>query len=305
MRTGLDVVTGAFSYTGSYITDRLLNEGRDVRTLTRRPRPSESPTKIEVAPYRWDIKALTAAMAGAETLYNTYWIRLARGQTSFDEAVTNSRLLFQAARDAGVKRIVHVSITKADQAPYLPYFAGKAAVEAALREVGVPFAIVRPTVVFGRGDVLINNIAWLLRRIPLFVIAGSGDYRVRPVHVDDVARICIEVGHSLENLTVDAVGPEIMSFKEMVRHIREAVRSRSLFVHAPRWTPLLIARSLGLALRDELMTAGELTGLMEELVVTDGPATGTISFRNWVSENRETLGRSYVSELKRNYRRTG
>jgi uncharacterized protein YbjT (DUF2867 family) len=305
MRTGLDVVTGAFSYTGSYITDRLLNEGRDVRTLTRRPRPSESPTEIEVTPYRWDIETLTAAMAGAETLYNTYWIRLARGQRSFDEAVTNSRLLIQAARDAGVNRIVHVSIAKADQAPHLPYFAGKAAVEAALREVGVPFAIVRPTVVFGHGDVLINNIAWLLRRMPLFVIAGSGDYRVRPVYVDDVARICIEVGHSLENLTVDAVGPEIMSFKEMVRHIREAVRSRSLFVHTPRWTLLLIARFLGLALRDELMTAGELTGLMEELMVADGPATGTIAFRNWVSENRETVGRSYVSELKRNYRRTG
>ena len=144
-----------------------------------------------------------------------------------------------------MKRIVHISITKADQAAYLPYFAGKAAVEAALCEVGVPFAIVRPTVVFGRGDVLINNIAWLLRRIPLFVIAGSGDYRVRPVHVDDVARICIEVGHSLENLTVDAVGPEIMSFKEMVRHIREAVRSRSLFVHAPRWTPVAHRSVLG------------------------------------------------------------
>ncbi len=305
MRTGLDVVTGAFSYTGSYIAERLLNEGRRVRTLTRRTRPSESAPEIEVVPYRWDIETLTAAMAGAEVLYNSYWIRLAHGQTSFDEAVANSYLLFQAARDAGVRRIVHISVTKADQAPYLPYFAGKADVEAGLREVGVSYAIVRPTVVFGREDVLINNIAWLLRRIPLFVMAGSGDYRVRPVHVDDVARLCVEVGRSSENLTVDAVGPEIMSFKEMVRHIRDVVGSWSVLIPAPRWMLLLIARALGLALRDELMTADELTGLMNELVATDGPATGTVSFRNWVSENGESLGRTYVSEIKRNYRRTG
>jgi uncharacterized protein YbjT (DUF2867 family) len=292
MGNGLDVVTGAFSYTGSYIAERLLNEGRHVRTLTRRPRPSESPIEIDVMPYRWDIDTLTVAMAGAEVLYNTYWVRLARGQTSFDEAVANSYLLFEAARDAGVRRIVHVSVTKADQAPYLPYFAGKADVEAALRDVGVSYAIVRPTVIFGPGDVLINNIAWLLRRIPLFVMAERGDYRVRPVHVDDVARLCVEVGRSSENVTVDAVGPEILSFKEMVRQIRDAVGSRSLLIPAPRWTLLLIARALGFSLRDELMTAGELTGLMNELVATDGPATGTVSFRSWVSENGQWLGRA-------------
>jgi NADH dehydrogenase len=305
MPTRVDVVTGAFSYTGSYIAERLMTEGRAVRTLTRRPRPSESSPDIEVVPYSWDLKSLTAALAGAETLFNTYWVRLARGQSSFDEAVTNSRLLFQAARDAGVKRIVHVSVTKANHAPYLPYFAGKAAVEAALAGVGVPYAIVRPTVVFGPEDVLINNIAWLLRRIPLFVIAGSGDYRVRPVHVDDVARICIEAARTSQNVMADAVGPEIMTFEEMVRHIRAAVGSRSLLVHSPDWILLIIARFLGLVLRDELMSAEELRGLMDELVATDGPATGTISFRGWLHENRQTLGRSYVSEIKRNYRRTG
>jgi uncharacterized protein YbjT (DUF2867 family) len=305
MPTPVDVVTGAFSYTGSYIAERLLTEGRAVRTLTRRPRPPESPSDIEVVPYSWDLESLTAALAGAETLFNTYWIRLAHGQSSFDEAVGNSRLLFQAARDAGVKRIVHVSVTKANQAPYLPYFAGKAAVEAALAGVGVPYAIVRPTVVFGREDVLINNIAWLLRRIPLFVIAGSGDYRVRPVHVDDVARICVEAARTSQNVMVDAIGPEIMTFEEMVRLIRAAVGSRSLLVHSPDWVLLIIARFLGVVFRDELMSAEELRGLMDELVATDGPATGTISFREWVYGNTETLGRSYVSEIKRNYRRTG
>lgn len=276
-----------------------------VRTLTRRPRREQGSSRIEVVPYRWESDALVRALEGAGTLYNTYWIRLARGQTSFEEAVRNSRLLFDSAKRAGVQRIVHVSITKADQAPYLSYFAGKAEVEASLKESGVSYAVVRPTVVYGREDVLINNIAWLLRRIPIFVIAGSGDYRVRPVHVDDVARICVEAARSAEDFTIDAVGPETMTFEEMVRRIRSAVGSKSIIVHSPRWVLLTIARFLGIVLRDELMSAGELRGLMDELVATDGPATGEVSFLEWIHKHRETLGRAYVSEMKRNYRRTG
>jgi uncharacterized protein YbjT (DUF2867 family) len=305
MASEFDVVTGAFSYTGSYIAGRLVQEGRMVRTLTRRPRPEQGSSRIEVVPYRWESDALVRALEGAGTLYNTYWIRLTRGQTSFDEAVRNSRLLFDSAKRAGVQRIVHVSITKADQAPHLSYFAGKAEVEASLRESGVSYAVVRPTVVYGREDVLINNIAWLLRRIPIFVIAGSGDYPVRPVHVDDVARICVEAARSREDFTIDAVGPETMTFEEMVRYIRSAVGSRSIIVHSPRWVLLTIARFLRIVLRDELMSAGELRGLMEELVASDGPATGDVSFFEWIHRNRQTLGRSYVSEMKRNYRRTG
>jgi uncharacterized protein YbjT (DUF2867 family) len=259
MASEFDVVTGAFSYTGSYIAERLVQEGRVVRTLTRRPRPEEGSSRIEDVPYRWESNALVRALEGAGTLYNTYWIRLARGQTSFEEAVRNSRLLFDSAKRAGVQRIVHVSITKADQAPYLSYFAGKAEVEASLKESGVSYAVVRPTVVYGREDVLINNIAWLLRRIPIFVIAGSGEYRVRPVHVDDVARICVEAARSTEDLTIDAVGPETMTFEEMVRRIRSAVGSKSIIVHSPRWILLTIARFLGIVLRDELMSAGELS----------------------------------------------
>ena len=304
MASELDVVTGALSYTGSYIAERLLKDGRAVRTLTRRRPPDGAKANIEVVPYRWDRESLVQSLAGAQTLYNTYWIRLARGQTSFDEAVSNSRLLFESAKEAGIKKIVHVSVTKADEAPYLPYFAGKAEVEKSLKGSGVPYAIVRPTVVYGREDVLINNIAWLLRRIPIFVVAGSGAYRIRPVHVDDLARICVEAARSSENLTIDAVGPETMTFEEMVRHIRSAVGSRSLVVHAPRWILLTIARFLGAVLRDELMSAAELKGLMDELVATDGPATGEFSFLEWIVRNHETLGRSYVSEMKRNYRRT-
>jgi uncharacterized protein YbjT (DUF2867 family) len=296
----LDVVTGAFSYTGAYIADRLLAAGRSVRTLTRRPAP-EGP--IEARTYVWEHGALAEALAGADTLYNTYWVRVTHGQTTFDEAVENSRLLFEAAVEAGVRRIVHVSISNADQAPHLPYFAGKAAVEAALKETAGSFAIVRPTVVFSERDVLINNIAWLLRRSPVFFIAGDGKYRVRPVHVDDVARVCVEQGPASDNVTIDAVGPDDMTFEGMVAYIRDAIGSRSSLIHVDRRVLLPVAWGLGMVLRDHLMTGEELDGLMENLVTTDGPATGIISFKDWVDEHAADVGRIYVSEVRRNYQR--
>ena len=296
-----DMVTGAFSYTGRRIADRLLAEGRSVRTLTRRTAPAASP--IETFPYDWELDALRSALDGVDTVFNTYWVRVTHGSITYAAAVENSRLLFDAAADAGVRKIVHVSITKADQAPHLPYFAGKAAVEAALKESGVAHAIVRPTVVFSEDDVLVNNIAWLLRRIPVFFIAGEGKYRIRPVHVDDVARICVEHSQGTATVTVDAVGPDDLPFEDMVRHIRDAVGSRSVLVRVDPKLLLPVAWGLGVALRDHLMTGEELDGLMEELVTSDGPTTGRISFCDWVEDHATALGRHYVSEQRRNYRR--
>lgn len=302
MAREVDVVTGAFSYTGRYIAAKLVAEGRRVRSLTRRA-PRDPVDGLEVVPYTWRHPDLVRVFRGADTFYNTYWIRVSRGGASFDRAVANSRLLFEAAREAGIRRIVHVSITKADQASYLPYFSGKAKVEEHLRQSGVPHGIVRPSVVFGGEDVFVNNIAWLLRRFPLFLIAGKGDYRLRLVHVEDVARICVEQGRVATNTIVDAVGPDDLTFGEMVRTIRDAIGTKSAIVPAPRWAVVGVAKVLGLALRDELLSPGELRGLMDGLVTADGPPTGDISFRAWVTDHAPGLGRSYVSEVKRNYRR--
>jgi NADH dehydrogenase len=121
-------------------------------------------------------------------------VRFPRGQVDYAAAVANSRLLFGAARDAGVQRIVHVSITHPSvTSPYL-YFRGKAEVEHALVEAGVSHAVLRPAILFGGDGVLINNIAWLLRRVPVFAVGGTGEYHIRPIHIDDLARLCAAAG---------------------------------------------------------------------------------------------------------------
>ncbi len=222
---------------------------------------------------------------------------------TFARGVRNSRLLFQAAREAGISRIVHLSVTKPSTESPLAYFRGKAVVEEALTETGVPHAIVRPTVVFGPGDILVNNIAWLLRRFPIFAIPGDGGYRVRPVHVDDVARICEEAAGAEGNPVIDAVGPEVLTFEEMVRRVRDAVGSRARLVHVPIALVPILTRAIGLIVRDVLLTQDELAGLMGELVNAEGPATGRIRFTEWVAEAAGDLGRGYASELRRHFRR--
>jgi len=302
--TGLDVVTGAFSYTGSAIAGRLLDDGRRVRTLTGHPdRPSPIAGRVDVAPYAFDDPgALTRSLEGASIVYNTYWVRFDRGDVTFDRAIENSKTLFRAAREAGVRRVVHLSVTKPSLDSRFPYFRGKALVEQALAESGLSHAVVRPTIVFGRGDILMNNIAWLLRRLPVFAIPGDGRYRVRPVYAGDVADVCVEVAQVTEDLTIDAVGPETMTFEEMVHKIRAAAGSRSRIVHVPVSVARIAARGIGLAVRDVLVTDHELGGLMSELACTDGPTTGETRFSDWVATEGGGLGLRYASEIGRHYR---
>jgi NADH dehydrogenase len=300
----MDVVTGAFSYTGRAIAEELLRRGRDVRTLTRRDAPADPlRERIDRAELQFrDRAGLSRALEGADTLFNTYWVRFAHGETTFERAVANTRVLFQAASEAGVRRIVHVSVTNPSAGSALPYFRGKAQTEADVAAWGGSYAIVRPTLVFGPRDILVNNIAWGLRRSPVFPVAGDGSYRVQPVSVEDVAEICVSAGEREDDVVLDAAGPETLTYEELVRLVRSAVGSRSRIVHWRRGAVLAFARAAGAARRDVLLTPDELAGLEASLLVSALPPLGTASFRSWVAANGEALGRGYVSELARNFR---
>ena len=297
----VQVVTGAFGYTGKYITERLLSMGRSVRTLTGHPeRPNPFGDRIDVARFDFEDRAkLAEHLAGASTLYNTYWVRFPRGEVTFDRAVRNTETLIDAAKEAGVRRLVHVSITNPSEDSPFAYFRGKAAIERMIHGSGLSYAIVRPTVIFGKEDILLNNIAFVLRRFPFFGIPGSGGYRVRPVSVEDLAELCVEVGQGGENVVTDAVGPETFTFEQLVRMIAAEVGSRARIVHVPVSVALSAAKLIGSVMRDVVVTKDELEGLMANLVVTDGPATGQRRLSDWLTDNASTVGRTYASEVSR------
>jgi len=302
--TELNVVTGAFGYTGKYITQRLLSMGKKVITLTSRPdRENVFGHKVQVFPFNFDKPGqLTDSLRGATTIYNTYWIRFHQEGVTFDKAVENTKTLVKAAGEAGVHRIVHLSITNPSEESPLPYFRGKALVERAIIDSGLSYAIVRPTVIFGTEGILINNIAWLLRKFPIFAVFGSGNYQIQPVLVEDVAEIAVSVGHKSDNVVIDAVGPEIFTFDELVRLIANKINSRARIVRVKPGLALFLARMVSYAVRDVVITGDEINGLMSNLLVSEGHPTAQTRFSEWLSHNARRVGTRYISGLRRSYR---
>ena len=324
--TPTDLVTGAFSYSGAMIAERLLDSGRAVRTLTYHPgRPHRLQGSVDAFEYRFDDPAaLARSLAGVSTLYNTFWVRFERGRTSFVNAIERSRMLFFAAHRAGVQRIVHLNITNPSLESPLPYFRGKALVQYALAESGVPYSIVRPTWIFGgERDVLANNIAWILRRLPVFALPGDGVYPVQPVHVQDLARICTDAGNATGDIVIDAAGPETMAvdamafeaphgdivctapeLRDLVALVRAAVEANSPILRIPPALMAAVARALGFLVGDVVVTDGEIRGLTAGLLISHQPPLGQIAFSQWLNEHATSVGRAYANELQRHFATT-
>lgn len=296
-------ITGAFSYTGKYIAKRLLERGEDVITLTGHPnRPDPFNGRVKVYPLGFDEAGMTRSLQGADALVNTYWVRFDKGENTQPRAVENTRKLVNAAKAAGVRRIVHISIANPSAESHLPYYWGKAANEKAVTDSGLPYAILRPTVLVGGGeDILINNIAYLLRRLPIFLIPGDGSYGIQPVHVEDVADLAVEGVYSKNSYVMDAVGPEKYTFKELVQLVGERIGAKRPVIFAPPRLALFAAQFLSLFLHDVLLTPEEVDGLMANLLVSNEPPRGRIKFSAWLDENKNTLGTIYASEIAKHY----
>ena len=297
------VVTGAFSYTGKYITRHLLDKGTQVITLTNHPnRPDPFGGRVKAFPLDFDQESrLTTILTGADVLVNTYWVRFDRGTVTQPGAVENTRTLLRAARAAGVRRIVHISVTNPSLDSHLPYFSGKAANEKSVTDSGMSFSILRPTLIFGQEDILINNIAWILRRFPFFAQTGDGQYKLQPVFVDDLAEIACQSVYEHANSVLDVIGPETYSFDDLVSLIGQKIGCPRPILHLPAALALLAARMLSLFIGDVLITKEEVDGLMAGLLVSPDPPLGATRLSDWLAANRETVGVNYASEIARHY----
>ena len=306
MADGFHVITGALGYTGMAVAERLLASGVRLRTLTNSPnRPNPFGDSIDIQPLAFDdIDALTRSLNGTDVLYNTYWVRFNHKLFTFDQAVANTKVLFDAAKRAGVKRIVHVSILHADEADDLGYYKGKHELEDALRDTGIPHAIARPGVLFGRRDILVNNIAWVLRHLPIFGCFGDGASRLRPLHVDDMADLLIELAQGDDNLTIDAIGPESFTYIELVRTLADILQLKRRIIRINPVLGLAVSKLLNPFLKDVIITREEIKGLTRGLLDSDEPAAGTTQLTKWATQHRDTLGHRYASEVARRTNRT-
>jgi uncharacterized protein YbjT (DUF2867 family) len=296
-------VTGAMSYIGSAVATSLLARGWDVVALTNRTRPlhPEQPP-LPCRPLQFsDRAALVDSLRGAKVLVNTYWVRFSHFGARFDEAVTNTRTLFAAAREAGVERVVQVSVSNASPSSLLPYYRGKAETEEQVRSSGMSWAVVRPTLVVGERDILLNNIAYLLRRFPFFAVPGDGTARVQPVTLEDTGEIVADVALAGREEIVDAAGPEVLTFEELVRAVATAVGRRARIVQLPPALALGLVAVLELFLRDVVLTRQEADGLNAEMLISHQRVRGATPFSTWLAAHGAELGRDYASEWQRHF----
>jgi uncharacterized protein YbjT (DUF2867 family) len=294
-------VTGAFGYSGRYIAKRLLEAGHSVITLTnsfKRENPFRK--SVQAFPFHFDEPTrLTESLRGVEVLINTYWVRFDHRLFSHEGAVANTKILFQAAKEAGVSRIIHVSITNPDINSDLPYFRGKAELELALKGLGTSYCVLRPAVLFGKEDVLISNIAWSLRHLPIFGIFGAGDYRLQPIYVDDLAAAAVEKAIGDRNEVVEAIGPETFSYRDLVERIRSVLGVKRAIINLPPELGYWGCRAVGIFTRDVVITREEIKGLMENRLYVDAPPLGATKLSEWIESHRSKLGLRYTSELTR------
>ena len=294
-------VTGAFGYSGRYIAQRSLEAGHEVITVTNSlNRPNPFGDQVRAYSFHFDEPSLLKdSLRGVDALINTYWVRFNHAMFNHNQGVMNTRTLFQAAKDAGVERIVHVSITNPDIHSELPYFRGKAEVEVALKDLGISYCVLRPTVLFGKEDVLINNIAWSLRHLPAFGVFGDGKYRLQPIYVEDLAKAAVAQAGKTTNEVVNAIGPEIFTYRELVTMVCKTLGLHCPIVSVPPGLGYWAGRLLGVFLNDVVITKEEIRGLMEGRLYVQEQPLGTTRLSEWVKANRETLGRRYTSEMRR------
>ncbi len=297
----LHAVTGAFGYSGKYIARRLLEQGKPVVTLTNSAdRTNEFHGRVPARPFNFDDPAqLATSLQGVDVLYNTYWVRFNHKTFKHADAVQNSIALFHAAKAAGVRRIIHVSITNPSSDSSLEYFRGKAILEQALIGTGLSYAILRPTVLFGKEDILINNITWMLRKFPVFGVFGDGKYRMQPIFVDDLARLAVEQGHKDDNTILNAIGPETFTYRELVQTLGSIIGVKRPILSVPPTLGFVVGQVVGRLVNDVLITREEIDGLMADLLHVDTPPTGTTRLTNWARQNAHSLGKQYTSELAR------
>ena len=299
----MDVVTGSFGYIGKYITKELLERSREVKTITTHPdKPNPFDGMVKASSYDFDNpEKLTRNLEGCETLYNTYWIRFNYRQWSFEKAIENTKVLFNCTKKAGVKKIIHVSVTNVSLQDKLPYYHGKALQEEALKKSGVEYTIVRPTLVFGIEDILVNNIAWTIRKFPMVPIFGSGMYKVQPIYVEDLATIAVEASGLNGSQIIDAIGPETFTYTQFLELISSELNRNIAFLHTPPSIGIFLGKLIGLFVGDVILTKDELSGLMLSKLTSDQTPNGNTLFSKWLQMNKNQIGIEYTSELNRHF----
>lgn len=270
------LVTGASGFIGRRLVARLRDAGHAVTALVRAPAAYAAPEGVAVvAGDVTDAAAVARAAAGCAAI-----VHLANATGARDLAraravnVGGTEHVLAAARAAGDCRVVFTSSVSAMRARLGPYGRSKREAEACVRAAGVPFVILRPSLVYGGGELgLVATLAAHLRGLPVLPVIGNGRIALDPVHLDDVCAVledCLTRADVLGR-TYDLLGPEQLSFDDFVRRLAAVLGVRPRLVHLPGPLALAAARLLGAVMARPPLTVDQVLGLTSPAQV-DGSA---------------------------------
>ncbi len=243
------LVTGGTGFVGTHLVNRLLQRGHAVAVVSRDPEKTRNRYNRPVETLPGDVRdaaSLAAAMAGRDAIVHLVGIiHEASGQT-FDQmhrqAVEN---VVAAARQSGVRRLVHMSAMGASEDAPSEYGRTKAAGEKAVLGSGLDWTIFRPSIIFGPGDGFVSLLAPIVRGNPGFIpVIGPGTTRFQPVSIYDVTRVFADALEKPETREkrFEVGGPEILTLNDIYREIARAVgKPRKPMIHFPIWYGRLLA----------------------------------------------------------------
>ncbi len=231
------LVTGGSGFIGRRVVSRLADGGSNLRVLARGQRHADLPEGVEVA--RGDVvsgEGLPEAMAGVEKVVHLVAIiRESGGQTFEANIWRGTEKVVEAAKAAEVKKLVYVSAIGAQDNPTYRYLHAKWQAERAVKLSGLPYTILRPSIVFGEGDEFINALAGLVRYNPVVPVAGDGKARFQPIWVEDLVTCIVacldEDAHAGQTLEIG--GPEQLTYDELLDVVKEALGRSRIKVHVP------------------------------------------------------------------------
>ena len=232
------LVTGATGFVGRHVVPCLVESGHAVRILARGPvRQHLLPDGVEVSyASLTDQEGLEAALSGIDAVVHLVAIIRERGEATFDSVnhLGTARLV-KAALSAGVSRFVLMGAIGAVDDPRFPYLQSKWRGEQALIQSGIPYTILRGSIIFGEGDEFINTLGGLVRVFPLVPVIGGGNVRFQAVHVEDVAH---SIARTLEldetkNRIIEIGGPEHITYDGILDTIVETYGCKRWKLHLP------------------------------------------------------------------------
>jgi NADH dehydrogenase len=265
-------ITGATGFVGSNLADRLTSEGHEVVRLARRPHAHNEGFVVSLD----NVDQLAKALAGCHAVAHCAGINRETGQQTYERVhVQATRNVVEAARRAGVEKIVLMSFLRARPDCGSAYHESKWAAEEIVRNSGLDYTIIKAGVVYGRGDHMLDHLSHAFHTFPIFALVGLKEETVRPLAIEDLVHVirAALIDRRLKRQTIALLGPEEIYLREAVRRVAKVVGKQPLMFPLPVWCHRLLAHVFELTMKVPLVSPAQVRILAEGVVEPASPVT--------------------------------